>query len=124
MLAAYDWETLGEATVVDVCVKVIFHEIKTLTKLQIGGGLGHDSIAIAKAHPNMHCIIRDFEHLDFKFQNSCPQELKNRVSFQAHNFWEEQTVKGADVYMFKRIFHDYSDKYAPKILGFIACDEE
>lgn len=117
LIAAFDWDSLGEATIVDVRVEMIFHEIQTLlTRLQVGGGSGHDSIAIAKAHPNIRCIVQDFEHLDSQFQDLCPQELKSRVSFQAHNFWEEQPVKGADVYLFKRVLHDYSDKYASKIL--------
>ncbi len=67
-------------------------------------------------HPKIHCIVQDFEHLDSQFQDLCPQELKNRVSFQAHNFWKEQPVKNADIYMLKRVLHDYSDKYASKIL--------
>ncbi len=28
LLAAFDWDALGEATVVDVCVEIIFHELK------------------------------------------------------------------------------------------------
>jgi hypothetical protein len=100
LMAAFDWDALGEATVVDV-----------------GGAAGHDSIKLAAAHPNLRCIVQDFERLHADFQAACPPELKCRVSFQAHNFWEEQPVKGADVYMFKRILHDYSHKYASKILA-------
>ena len=34
----------------------------------------------------------------------------------AHDFFTEQPVKDADVYFFKWIFHDWSDKYSIKIL--------
>lgn len=100
LMAAYDWDALGEATVVD-----------------IGGAVGHDSFKLATAHPKLHCVVQDFARLDDDFRAACPPELKSRVSFQSHNFWEEQPVKGADVYMLKRILHDYSDKYASKILA-------
>lgn len=37
-------------------------------------------------------------------------------AFLAHNFFEEQPIKGAAVYMMRAILHDWSDTYATKIL--------
>lgn len=34
----------------------------------------------------------------------------------AHEFFAEQPVQGADVYYFRCILHDWSDKYAIRIL--------
>lgn len=34
----------------------------------------------------------------------------------AHDFFTEQPVKGADVFLLRCILHDWSDKYAIKIL--------
>jgi hypothetical protein len=44
-----------------------------------------------------------------------------RVEFQAHSFFEEQPVKAAEVYLLRFICHDYSDKYAARILGNIVA---
>ncbi|KAK4443168.1 O-methyltransferase-domain-containing protein [Podospora aff. communis PSN243] len=39
-----------------------------------------------------------------------------RVEFRVHDFFEEQPVKGADVYVLRQILHDWSDEYAARIL--------
>ncbi|KAL8652271.1 MAG: hypothetical protein Q9226_004340, partial [Calogaya cf. arnoldii] len=41
-----------------------------------------------------------------------PAELADRVSFMVHHMFTEQPVKDADVYYFRWIFHDWSDKDA------------
>ena len=33
-----------------------------------------------------------------------------------HNFFDEQPVKGADIYFFRYIFHDWPESYGVKIL--------
>lgn len=45
-----------------------------------------------------------------------PSDLDGRVSFMAHNFLTEQPTHGADVYFFRWIFHNWSDKYCIQIL--------
>ncbi|KAJ9645227.1 hypothetical protein H2201_000978 [Coniosporium apollinis] len=97
--AGLEWDALGDATVVD-----------------IGGSIGHVSIELAKQHPKLKCIVQDFAGLEPQFNATLPVDLRDRVTFQAHNFWEEQPVKGADVYFMKHILHDWSDKYCLKIL--------
>ena len=48
--------------------------------------------------------------------SSLPPELSNRVEFMPHDFFTEEPVKGADVYLFRWIFHNWSDEYCIKIL--------
>ena len=48
--------------------------------------------------------------------SSLPPELSDRVEFMPHDFFREQPVKGADVYLFRWIFHNWSDDYCIKIL--------
>ncbi|PSN75191.1 sterigmatocystin 8-O-methyltransferase precursor [Corynespora cassiicola Philippines] len=79
---AFDWASLGRATVVDV-----------------GGSHGND----------LPKVIDDAK-------TKAPAELSHRMTFQAHDFFEEQPVKNADVYYFRWILHDWSDKYCVKIL--------
>jgi hypothetical protein len=45
-----------------------------------------------------------------------PAELKPRIDFVAHDFFTEQPVRGADIYIFKWIMHNWSDKYCLRIL--------
>ena len=45
-----------------------------------------------------------------------PDELKPRISFQAQDILQPNTVRDADVYLVRSILHDWSDKYAAIIL--------
>ena len=45
-----------------------------------------------------------------------PPSLSNRVEFMPHDFFTEQPVKDADVYLFRWIFHNWSDGYCINIL--------
>ncbi|KAF9761724.1 hypothetical protein IL306_003740 [Fusarium sp. DS 682] len=95
---AYDWEKLGEATVVD-----------------IGGSSGHDSTTIAQTFPKLKFIVQDLPQLQASFDKQVPEDIKSRVKFETHDFLQPQTTKG-DVYMLKMVLHDWPDKYATKIL--------
>ncbi|KAH8659815.1 O-methyltransferase-domain-containing protein [Xylariales sp. PMI_506] len=98
VLEKFDWESLGEATVLDV-----------------GGSTGHVSATIAKTHPKLKFVVQDLPEAREAFEHSTgSSELASRISFQAHDFFTPQTVS-ADAYLFKLIFHDWSDKYALKI---------
>jgi hypothetical protein len=50
------------------------------------------------------------------FNNTVPVALKDRVSFQAQDFFTPQNSPGKDIYFFKHIIHDWSDLYAAKII--------
>lgn len=45
-----------------------------------------------------------------------PEDVKARISGMEHDFLTPQPVKGADIYLFRWILHDWSDKYCVKIL--------
>lgn len=84
--------------------------------VDVGGSKGHVSIQIARQHPEWRFIVQDSPQTIAHAPAEVPVDVEDKVSFQAHDFWTEQPVKGADVYFFKTIFHDWSDKYAVKIL--------
>ncbi|TID21734.1 Eukaryotic translation initiation factor 3 subunit H [Venturia nashicola] len=98
-LAAFDWEQLGEATMVD-----------------LGGSAGHVCFHLAAAHPGLTCIVQDLAGLEDKFNAARPAELSTRVSFLTHDFFTKQPIQGAEVYFLRKILHDWSDDYAIKIL--------
>ncbi|KAL9105253.1 MAG: hypothetical protein Q9187_008747, partial [Circinaria calcarea] len=94
----YPWASIGEGTVVDV-----------------GGSHGSFSFAIAQAFP-LTCIVQDKPEVLADLATVVPTDLKDRLKFMAHDFFAEQPVHNADVYLFRWIFHDWPDKYSIRIL--------
>ncbi|KAI8185048.1 hypothetical protein KHU50_001702 [Colletotrichum sp. SAR 10_65] len=95
---AYDWGDAGDLSVVD-----------------LGGSGGHDSFVLAKSFPNLKITVQDLPECQSSFDKNIPKELKGRVSFQPHSFFEPQTLQ-ADVYMIKLILHDWPDAESIKII--------
>jgi hypothetical protein len=83
----------------------------------MGGAGGYVSFAIATKFPKLKSIIQDLPSMVTpEVIAGTPVELKSRVSFQVHDFFTQQDVIGADVYFFRWVMHNWSDKYAIKIL--------
>lgn len=45
-----------------------------------------------------------------------PEELRQSVSFMAHDIFTPQPVKAADVFFLRWVLHNWSDKYCLRIL--------
>lgn len=99
LLENYPWDSLHAGTLVD-----------------IGGSKGEYSIAIAQKHPQMKLIVQDLEEVVDQARSGIPADMTERVSFMVHDFFKEQPIKGADVYLMRWILHDWSDTYAVRIL--------
>ena len=99
VLEGFDWDSVGKGLIVDV-----------------GGSHGSLSIAIAERFPSLRCIVQDKDEVIHKGQESLPPTLSDRVTFMGHDFFTEQPIKDADVYILRFILHDWSDKYASRIL--------
>lgn len=103
----FDWAALGKEHVVDV-----------------GGGMGHASIALAKAFPDLTFTVQDFEKVVetgerlFFEETSDPEQpsLRERVTFMAHDAFEDQPVRGAGVYLLRSVLHDWPDEDCVRIL--------
>jgi hypothetical protein len=72
VLNGFDWASLGRATVVDV-----------------GGSHGLVSIDIAKKFPNLSFVVQDLPKVIEDVKAKMPVELKDRVTFMAHDFFTE-----------------------------------
>ncbi|KAF7556740.1 hypothetical protein G7Z17_g1253 [Cylindrodendrum hubeiense] len=91
--------------------------------VDIGGSTGHNSIILAKEYPHLNFVVEDLPEVvsenEKKFkqtpESETPAEVKNRVSFLAHNFFEPQPL-AADVYLLRYILHDWSDVNCSAIL--------
>ncbi|KAI9650593.1 hypothetical protein NHQ30_000611 [Ciborinia camelliae] len=84
--------------------------------VDVGGSHGAVSISVARSFPSMRCIVQDLPATIAKVAPNLPSDVQDRVSFMEHDFFKPQPIKGADVYYFRWIFHDWSDLYSAKIL--------
>ncbi|KAK5321117.1 hypothetical protein LTR93_006359 [Exophiala xenobiotica] len=101
LVEGYSWEALGKGLVVDV-----------------GGNFGHCSYAIAAAAPDLSFIVQDLDEVVQAAKTRRPKaQEEGKIKFEAHDFFEPQPIKNADVYLLRFICHDHSDKYAAKILA-------
>ncbi|RKF60357.1 O-methyltransferase gsfB [Golovinomyces cichoracearum] len=100
LLSSYDWASLNacHGTVVD-----------------IGGSHGFVSIALASEYPQLKFIVQDTPST-IASAPPLSDDLACRVSFQVHDFHTLQPVKGADIYFFRWILHNHSDRFAIPML--------
>ncbi|KAF2828338.1 S-adenosyl-L-methionine-dependent methyltransferase [Ophiobolus disseminans] len=96
----YPWDRHSSGTIVDV-----------------GGSHGEYSIPIAQKFSSIQrVIVQDLPHVIEQAGATAPADLQDRVTFMAHDFFQPQPVKGADVYLLRWILHDWPDTYATRIL--------
>ncbi|EON63934.1 hypothetical protein W97_03162 [Coniosporium apollinis CBS 100218] len=93
------WASIGNGKVVDV-----------------GGSIGFACVTLARAYPDLSFVVQDLPKVVDGAHEKIPESLRDKIKFVAHDFLTEQPVKDADVYLFRWIFHNWSDKYAVEIL--------
>lgn len=98
VITNYDWESLGPVKMVDV-----------------GGGAGHVTMELANHFPNISVIVQDMEKMVEDANAHVPAELKDRFKFMVQDIFAPQSVE-ADVYFFRWVFHNWTDKYCALIL--------
>ncbi|RAH68272.1 O-methyltransferase-like protein [Aspergillus aculeatinus CBS 121060] len=98
LVQGYNWGQLGQGTVVDV-----------------GGSKGNVSSLVAQDYPELQFIVQDLPSMIDGAAESLPNEVRDRVAFQAHDFFTPQPVQ-ADAYLFRNIFHNWSDSHGVRIL--------
>lgn len=86
--------------------------------VDVGGSHGATLKHIMEAVPSIpqeRCALQDRpEVIDEAIKLDDP--ALRRIQRMAHDFNDEQPVKGALVYLLRRVLHDYSDSFAIKIL--------
>lgn len=82
----------------------------------MGGSQGFASIKLAETFPTLEFIVQDLPHALAVGHTNVPEGLTHRIKFMPHDFFEEQPVKDADIYFFRWVFHNWSDKYCIRIL--------
>ncbi|KAF7890393.1 hypothetical protein EAF00_008708 [Botryotinia globosa] len=76
---------------------------------------GHVSILLAKGFPRLYFIVQDLPKVIEGAKSKLDASIADRVTFQGRDFFTPRTVV-ADAYLFRRIFHNWPDKYVVAIL--------
>ncbi|KAI9767101.1 MAG: hypothetical protein M1840_005890 [Geoglossum simile] len=98
-----------------------FHELPAGAKIvDVGGGRGQVSVRIAEKEPHLSFVVQDHATVIEAGQaEGLSEAAEKAIEWQAHDFFQAQPVKGADVYLFRFILHDHPDTACIKILRHI-----
>ncbi len=82
--------------------------------VDIGGGRGQAMLEMRKRLPSLQgrMILQDRKEV----LDSIPDDELPGVEKMEHDFFTEQPVKHAQIYYIRRVFHDWQDEEAEKIL--------
>ncbi|KAL8350943.1 hypothetical protein RB598_005954 [Gaeumannomyces tritici] len=84
------------------------------TLVDVGGSHGFVSVDLARQHRRMRFIVQDLPRTIESAPNPVSEDgdATRRIEFTAHDFFTDQVVKGADVYLLRWILHNHSKPYA------------
>lgn len=85
--------------------------------VDMGGSLGFACAAIAQKTQGIRFVVQDLPHVVAGDPAAgLPENVRGRIEFMPADFFAEQKLKGADVYLIRWCMHNWSDQYALKIL--------
>ncbi|KAK3291711.1 S-adenosyl-L-methionine-dependent methyltransferase [Chaetomium fimeti] len=81
------------------------------TVVDCGGGNGHISKSLAQMYPNLNFIVQDSnaDMLD-EGKSSLAGELRGRVKYSQHSFFDPQPVENAAAFLIRQCTHNWADK--------------
>lgn len=101
LTTGFDWATLGPGPIID-----------------LGGGAGHASVVIARAHPQLRIVVQDLPVNEGPARETIPADLTERVTFQVQDFFQPQTDPSLNpkAFFLKGVLHDWKDDNCVRIL--------
>ena len=99
-----------------VTEKLVVSDPSSTVLVDVGGGLGHDLIALKEKFPALQgkLVVQDIPVVidDVK-------DLPAGVEAMGYDFFQPQPVKGAKAYYLRTVLHDWPDKEALQILSIV-----
>jgi len=91
------------------------------TIVDVGGGIGHVSLTIAKKYPHLRVVMQDLarsiELSKGYWKDNFPEHIsKQMLKFQVHDFFSPQPIKDAAVFLLRYVLHNWSNDQAKVIL--------
>ncbi|KAJ6256890.1 Pseudouridine-5'-phosphate glycosidase [Drechslerella dactyloides] len=81
---------------------------KAATIVDVGGGRGQNCIRLANLFPEMSFVLQDlYVNANSESLLHVPVDIRNRIKWQVHDFYDSQPVKGADLYLISQILMDH-----------------
>jgi acetylserotonin N-methyltransferase len=78
--------------------------------LDVAGGVGTFSIALARRHPHLRCTVMDLPGMSAEARAHIGRfGVGDQVGFVARNMFAEPWDAGCDAVVFSNIFHDWED---------------
>ncbi|KAF2642050.1 S-adenosyl-L-methionine-dependent methyltransferase [Massarina eburnea CBS 473.64] len=90
---SYAWDKIAGSKVIDV-----------------GGGNGHMSIALARTFPNLELVVEDSLARLSQASQQDLSDLNGRVAFLQHIFFEPQPITEENAYLLRCVNHNWSDE--------------
>jgi len=84
------------------------------TFVDVGGAGGSVCFEVVKKTPSVKCVVQDLPFI-IGMANP-PPDVASQIKYMPHDFFTPQPIKGAEVYFMRWVLHDWSDKYALRIL--------
>lgn len=78
--------------------------------VDVGGGRGHHAIRLASQYPHIHFINQDLDNKEPTLKEARDNGKWLRVEWQKHDFFQEQPVQGASLYLLSHILMDNPDR--------------
>ncbi|KAI4596812.1 hypothetical protein KJ359_005155 [Pestalotiopsis sp. 9143b] len=85
--------------------------------VDVGGGTGTLCKTILQTYPGVEkAIVEDLPEVVTQAAVQDSNKVDGRLEYRGYDFFTEQPVKDADVYIWRCVLHDWSDSYAVQIL--------
>ncbi|KAF2022427.1 S-adenosyl-L-methionine-dependent methyltransferase [Aaosphaeria arxii CBS 175.79] len=78
--------------------------------VDVGGGNGHMSVALARTFPTLHITVQDSLSMLSQAMRQNLSDLAGRVTFLEHDFFDVQPITDAKAYLLRYITHNWSDQ--------------
>ncbi|THC87537.1 hypothetical protein EYZ11_013018 [Aspergillus tanneri] len=106
MAACHESKTFG------VLVSSLQKLKQNATIVDVGGGRGNNSIRLARHYNDMSFIVQDLYDdvgcfRDSHSMDSPHDDVRGRIRWMTHDFYEQQPVMGADMYLLSHVLMDH-----------------